>query len=178
MVPQAMKFNGVDITGAEYAQGLSLSDPSGRIRTLAEFKGKVVVVLFGFTQCPDVCPTSMAELAEVKRRLGPDGERVQGVFVSLDPARDTAAVLTDYMKAMEPSFVALRGTEDQISRAARDFKVFFQKVPTADGKSYTLDHTAGSYIFDPQGKVRLFVRYGMGADALTADLKLLLNDKG
>jgi protein SCO1/2 len=178
MQPKAVKFNAVDITGAEYARGLNLPDPSGKVRTLEEFRGKVVVVFFGFTQCPDVCPTTMAELGEVRRRLGPAGSKVQGVFVSLDPERDTAPVLGDYMKAMDPSFVGLRGSVDQVTQAAREFKVFFQKVPTADGKSYTLDHTAGSYVFDTQGKVRLFARYGMGADAMTADLKQLLADKG
>jgi protein SCO1/2 len=178
MQPKAVKFNAVDITGAEYARGLNLPDPSGKVRTLEEFRGKVVVVFFGFTQCPDVCPTTMAELAEVRRRLGPAGSQVQGVFVSLDPERDTAPVLGDYIKAMDPSFVALRGSVDQVTQAAREFKVFFQKVPTADGKSYTLDHTAGAYVFDTNGKVRLFARYGMGADAMTADVKQLLADKG
>ncbi len=171
---QATKFNTVDITGAVYAQGFSLPDSSGRVRTLAEFKGKVVVVFFGYTQCPDVCPTTMTELAEVKRRLGAQGDRLQGIFVSVDPDRDTAAVLGDYIKAMDPSFVALRGTVEQVTQAAKDFKVFFQKVPSSDGKSYTMDHTAGSFIFDTQGKVRLFASYGTKVDALTADIKALL----
>lgn len=170
----AVKFNGVDITGARYAQKLSLPDATGRLRHLDEFKGKVVVVFFGFTQCPDICPTTMAEIAEVRRRLGPDGEKVQGVFVTIDPERDTAAVLGEYVKALDPSFVGLRGTVDEVSAAAREFKVFFQKVPTKDGKSYTMDHTAGAFVFDPQGKVRLFERYGAGVDALQSDIKQLL----
>ena len=167
-------FNAVDITGAEYARQFSLKDFDGRPRNLAEFKGKVVFVFFGFTQCPDVCPTTLAELAEVRRRLGPDGQRVQGVFISVDPARDTPQVLKGYLQAMDPSFVGLTGTPEQIEAVAREFKVFYQKVPTSAG-NYTLDHTAGAYVFDPEGHVRLFVRYGMGVDKVTADLKQLLS---
>lgn len=168
-----LSFNAVDITGAEYARQLSLKDVDGRPRSLAEFKGKVLFVFFGFTQCPDVCPTTMAELAEVRRRLGPDGDRVQGIFISIDPARDTPQVLKGYLQAMDPSFVGLTGSTEQIEAAAREFKVFFQKVPTSEG-NYTMDHTAGAYVFDPEGHVRLFVRYGMGVDKVTADLRQLL----
>lgn len=168
-----LSFNAVDITGAEYARQLSLKDVDGRQRDLAEFKGKVLFVFFGFTQCPDVCPTTMAELAEVRRRLGPDGDRVQGIFISIDPARDTPQVLKGYLQAMDPSFVGLTGSTEQIEAAAREFKVFFQKVPTSEG-NYTMDHTAGAYVFDPEGHVRLFVRYGMGVDKVTADLRQLL----
>lgn len=168
-----LSFNAVDITGAEYARKLSLKDVDGRQRDLAEFKGKVVFVFFGFTQCPDVCPTTMAELAEVRRRLGADGDRVQGVFISIDPARDTPQVLKAYLQAMDPSFVGLTGSSEQIEAAAREFKVFYQKVPTSEG-NYTMDHTAGAYVFDPEGHVRLFVRYGMGVDKVTADLRQLL----
>ena len=175
----ALKFNSVDITGAQYAQKLTLTDVStGKPRSLADFKGKVVVVFFGFTQCPDVCPTTMAELAEVRRRLGPDGQRLQGVFVTVDPERDTAQVLGQYIHAMDPSFVGLRGSVEEVNQAARDFKVFVQKVPSKDGKSYTMDHTAGSFVFDPKGQVRLFTRYGMGTDALAADIRALLKDQG
>lgn len=173
--PQAAAtFNGVDITGADYAHKLSLTDADGKQRSLADFKGKVVFVFFGFTQCPDVCPTTMAELAEVRRRLGADGSRVQGIFVTVDPERDTAPVLKAYVQAMDASFIGLRGTLTEVADAAREFKVFYQKVPTKDGKGYTMDHTAGAFVFDPQGQVRLFVRYGQGADALTADIKRLL----
>lgn len=172
VVPK-LSFNAVDITGAEYARKLSLKDVDGRQRDLAEFKGKVLFVFFGFTQCPDVCPTTMAELAEVRRRLGPDGDRVQGIFISIDPARDTPQVLKAYLQAMDPSFVGLTGSNEQIEAAAREFKVFYQKVPTSEG-NYTMDHTAGAYVFDPEGHVRLFVRYGMGVDKVTADLRQLL----
>ena len=167
-------FRGVDITGAEYARSLSLPDPSGTVRSLADFKGKVVVVFFGYTQCPDVCPSTMAELAQIKKAMGKDGERVQGIFVSVDPERDTPEILKSYMASFDNSFVALRGTVEQTKAAAKEFKVFYGKVPGKTEGSYTVDHTAGSFVFDPAGKVRLFVRYGSGAEALTADLKALL----
>jgi protein SCO1/2 len=172
--PGASTFHGIDITGADYAGHLSLPDAQGRPRTLADFKGKVVVVFFGYTQCPDVCPTTMAELAQVKKALGPDGDRVQGVFVTVDPERDTPAILRAYMASFDPSFVALRGTLEETKAAAKEFKVFFAKVPGQTEGSYTMDHTAGSYVLDTQGKIRLFERYGGGADALTADIKALL----
>ncbi len=167
-------FNGIDITGAQYARTLSLPDQNGQPRTLADFKGKVVVVFFGYTQCPDVCPTTMVELAQVKKALGKDGERVQGLFVSIDPERDTPAILKAYMASFDSSFVALRGSVEQAQAAAKEFKVFFAKVPGKTEGNYTMDHTAGSYVFDPSGKVRLFVRYGAGADALAGDIKALL----
>ena len=167
-------FKAIDITGAEYARSLSLSDPEGQTRSLADFKGKVVVVFFGYTQCPDVCPATMAELAEVKRGLGADGARVQGIFVTIDPARDSAALLKAYTANFGPDMLGLRGTPEQTVAAAKEFKVFFNKVPGKTDTSYTMDHTAGSYIFDAKGRVRLFTRYGSGAQALTDDLKILL----
>lgn len=167
-------FTGVDITGADYAQKLSLKDPDGRQRSLDEFKGKVVVVFFGFTQCPDVCPTTMAELAEVKRSLGADGDKVQGIFVTVDPERDTPELLKAYVANFDPGFVALRGTPEETKAAAREFKVFYNKVPGKTEGAYSVDHTAGSYLFDPQGRVRLFTRYGSGAQALASDIKALL----
>ena len=168
------QFHAVDITGADYARSLSLSDQNGKPRTLDDFKGKVTVVFFGYTQCPDVCPTTMAELAQIKKAMGKDGERVQGVFVTIDPERDTAEVLKNYMGSFDPSFVALRGTPKQTIEAAKEFKVFFAKVPGKTEGSYTMDHTAGSFVLDPTAKVRLFVRYGSGSEALAADLKALL----
>lgn len=170
----ATAFKGIDITGADYARTLSLTDQNGQRRTLADFKGKVTVVFFGFTQCPDVCPTTMAELAQVKAALGQDGNRVQGVFITVDPERDTADVLKTYMKGFDPSFIALRGSPEEIAATAKEFKVFYAKVPGKIEGSYSVDHTAGSYVFDAQGRVRLFVRYGGGAQALAADLKALL----
>lgn len=169
-------FKGIDITGAEYARTLALSDPDGQPRTLAEFKGKLVVVFFGYTQCPDVCPTTMAELAEVKRALGPDGARVQGIFVTVDPERDTPELLKTYVGSFGPDMLGLRGTPEQTLAAAKEFKVFFARNEGKTAGSYTVDHTAGSYVFDTHGKVRLFTRYGTGAQALTDDLKLLLKE--
>lgn len=167
-------FKGIDITGAEYARSLALTDQDGKARTLEEFKGKVSVVFFGYTQCPDVCPATLAELAQVKKSLGKDGERLQGIFVTLDPKRDTQEVLKAYMANFDPSFVALHGTPEQTKAAAQEFKVFFATSPGKTESSYTVDHTAGSFVFDARGKVRLFVRYGSGAEALAADLKVLL----
>ena len=167
-------FKGIDITGAEYARQLDLPDSSGKPRTLADFKGKGVVVFFGFTQCPDVCPTALAEVAEVKQRLGTDGDKVQSVFVTVDPERDTPAVIGAYVAAFGRDFVALRGSLEQTQAAAKEFKVFFAKVPGKTAGSYTMDHTAGSFVFDPQGRVRLFVRNGGGAEAMGHDVKLLL----
>jgi protein SCO1 len=167
-------FKGIDITGAEYARSLALTDQDGKARTLEEFKGKVSIVFFGYTQCPDVCPATLAELAQVKKTLGKDGERVQGIFVTLDPKRDTQAVLKAYMANFDPTFVALYGTPEQTKAAAQEFKVFFATSPGKTETSYTVDHTAGSFVFDVHGKVRLFVRCGSGAEALTADLKVLL----
>jgi protein SCO1/2 len=167
-------FHGIDITGAEYARSLALADVDGKPRTLAEFKGRAVVIFFGYTQCPDVCPTSMAELAQAKKALGADGARVQGLFVTVDPERDTAQVLRDYLAAFDPGFVGLRGTADETKAAAKEFKVFFAKVEGKTATSYTMDHTAGLYVIDPAGRVRLFVRNGGGPDALASDLRAIL----
>lgn len=167
-------FKSVDITGVDYANQLSLPDVDGRLRTLADFKGKVVFVFFGYVHCPDVCPTTMGELAQVKKQLGPDGERVQGIFVTVDPQRDTPELLKSYMGAFDPGFIALRGTPQQTEAAARGFRVFYQQVPGRQPGEYTVDHTAGAYVFDPQGRVRLFVRYGLPPADLAADLKSLL----
>lgn len=167
-------FKGIDITGADYGKSLALPDADGKTRTLAEFQGRAVVVFFGFTQCPDVCPTTMAELAAVKQQLGPAGERLQAVFISVDPERDTPELLKAYMANFDPSFVALRGTPEQTLAVAQSFKAFFQKVPGKEPGSYSVDHTAGAYVFDPAGKLRLFVRYGQPVDDWVSDLKQLL----
>jgi protein SCO1 len=168
------KFNGVDITGADYGRSLSMTDADGKRRSLDEFRGKVVVVFFGYTQCPDVCPTTLAELAAIKQKLGPAGDKLVGVFVSVDPERDTPQVLKAYVNSFGADFVALRGSLDETKAVARDFKVFFAKVPGKVEGSYTMDHTAGSYVFDTQGRLRLFERYGTAPDALAGDLKALI----
>ncbi|MGV1044016.1 SCO family protein [Limnohabitans sp.] len=167
-------FRGVDITGADYAQGWELADHNGQVRTLKDFAGKAVIVFFGYTQCPDVCPTSMQELAEVKRLLGKDGERLQGVFITVDPERDTAELLKSYMANFDPNFVALRPTLEQLPKVTKDFKIYYKKVEGKTPTSYTMDHSAGSFTFDPQGRVRLYNRYGSGAAALAEDVKILL----
>jgi protein SCO1/2 len=166
-------FRGTDITGAEYARTLSLPDQFGKPRSLSEFKGKVVLVFFGFTQCPDVCPSTLSELAQVKAALGEAGNRIQVLFVTLDPERDTPELLKAYMEGFDPSFIALRGTPEETAAAAKEFKLFYAKAPGKTPGSYSIDHTAGSYLFDTKGQVRLFNRYGSGAEALTADLKTL-----
>ncbi len=169
-----VQFNGVDITGADYGKALSLPDQDGRVRTIADFAGKVTVVFFGYTQCPDVCPTTMLELAQVKKSMGKEGDKIQGVFITIDPERDTPTILKSYMSSFDPSFIALRGTVAQTAATAKDFKVFFAKVPGKTEGSYTMDHTAGSYVIDGRGRMRIFERYGAGAEPLAADLKALL----
>lgn len=172
--PSTASFKGVDITGADYK--LSLPDQHGQTRTMDDFKGKVAIVFFGYTQCPDACPTTMAELAQLKKLLGKEGDRVQGIFVTLDPERDTPQILKAYVASFDPGFVALRGTPEQTAAVAKEFKVFFAKSPGKAPGSYTVDHTAGSYLFDPKGKVRVFERYGSSAEILAADVRALLAD--
>ncbi len=167
-------FNGVDITGADYARDFRLKDTSGRERTLADFRGKVVVLFFGYAQCPDVCPTTMAEMAEVKRKLGAEGERLQVVFVTVDPERDTPEVMKAYMEAFDPAFVALIPTPEELAAMAKDYKVYYKKVDGKTPTSYSMDHSAASYVYDPEGRLRLYARYGAGADAMLADVKALL----
>ncbi|MFM8589665.1 MAG: SCO family protein [Limnohabitans sp.] len=167
-------FRGVDITGADYAKGWQLADQHGAIRTLQDFSGKVVVVFFGFTQCPDVCPTTLQELGEVKRLLGSEGERLQAVFITVDPDRDTPELLKAYMGNFDPAFVALRPTPEQLPALLKDFKIYAKKVAGPTATSYSMDHSAQSYLYDPQGRLRLYNRYGSGAQAVAYDARLLL----
>ena len=166
------RFNGVDITGANYAQDFRLTDADGRERTLADFKGKAVMMFFGFTQCPDVCPTALVRAAEIKRLLGSDGDRLQVIFVTVDPERDSPVVLKAYTQAFDPSFIGLYGDMQRTSQTAKDFKVFYRKVPT--GSSYTMDHSAFSYVFDPKGKIRIVLRHEQSAQECADDLRRLL----
>lgn len=170
-------FKSIDITGVDYAQALELPDAEGKRRSLAEFKGKVVVLFFGYTQCPDVCPTTMAELAAAKQQLGADGARVVPVFMTVDPERDTPVVLKAYVANFGPDFVALRGTLDETKAVAKAFKIFYAKVPGKTESSYTIDHTARSYVYDTLGRLRLATRHGMGPEALASDLRQLLNER-
>lgn len=174
--PKAISLDGVDITGAQYGKDFPLPDAHGQQRSIQDFAGQVVVVFFGYTQCPDVCPTTLQELVEAKALLGAQGDRLQGIFVSLDPERDTPEVLRAYTEAFDPQLVALTGTAAQITAVAKDFKVFFKKVEGKQPGSYTLDHSAGIYMYDPQGQLRAYHRYGQGAQALAKDAKALLDE--
>jgi protein SCO1 len=168
------QFFSIDITGADYATGFALPDHNGKERSLADFKGKVVVLFFGFTQCPDVCPTAMTELAEVKKKLGKDGDRLQGLFITLDPERDTPELLKAYMANFDPSFLALRASLERTAEVAKHYKVFFKKSAGKTPGSYSIDHSTGSYVYDTQGRIRLYTRHGSGADGLVRDVKILL----
>jgi protein SCO1 len=166
-------FHFTDITGAEFARRLELPDADGKPRTLADWQGKVTVVFFGYTQCPDVCPTTMAELAQIRKLLGAEGEKLQTVFVTIDPERDTPEILKAYLANFGPGVTALRGNAEQTAAAAKEFKVFFAKVQGKSPGSYTMDHSAASFVFDPKGRVRLYIPYGADPKTLAADLKQL-----
>ena len=173
-VTAAPTFNNTDITGVNYASNFSMTDHLGRARTLADFKGKVTLLFFGFTQCPDVCPTTMSELSAVMKELGPKADQVQVLFVTLDPERDTQALLAQYVPAFDARFLGLFGDAAATAAIAKEFKVYFAKVPGKAPGSYSMDHTAGSYVFDAQGKIRLFVRHGQGVAPIAQDLLKLL----
>ena len=171
----APSFKSTDITGADYGKSLSLTNAAtGKDVSLENFRGKLVLVFFGFTHCPDVCPTTLLKAAQVKKQLGPDGEKLQVLFVTVDPERDTPEALAKYVPAFDPSFIALRGDPAQTSKAAREFKVFYQKVPNRDGTSYNVDHTAASYVIDTKGELRLFVRHAQPVEEIVSDLRQLL----
>lgn len=171
------RFKNTDITGADYGKDFTLTDHTGKMRTLADFRGKLVVMFFGYTRCPDVCPTTLAELRVAKEQLGDSGNRLQVLFVTVDPERDTQKLLANYVPAFDPSFLGLYGDAAATAKVAKEFKVFYQKAPGKAPDSYTVDHTAGSYVFDPQGRLRLYVRQG-NVPNLVADLKTLLGAGG
>ena len=173
--PEKPRFQSIDLTGADYAMGFTLPDTHGQTRTLADFKGKVVMVFFGYTQCPDFCPTTLSEMVQVKHDLGAQGEKIQAIFITLDPERDKPELLASYMANFDPSFVALVPTLEALPALAKDFKIYYKKVEGAKPTHYTLDHSAGTYIYDTEGRLRLYARYGLGASALTADVQQLLN---
>ncbi len=170
-------FNAIDLTGASYAQGFELPDFNGKPRTLGDFAGKVTLVFFGYTQCPDACPTTMAEMAAILKTLGPDAARVQVVFITVDPSRDTAALLKNYVTNFRPDFIALRGDEAQTQKLIKDFKLVVEKVPGRSADSYTIDHTAGTYVYDTQGHIRLFASQSLDPAQLTDDIRTLLAAK-
>ena len=171
------KFNATDVTGADWGRELNLTDHTGKPRTLADFKGKAVVLFFGYTQCPDICPTTLGVSAAALKLLGSDAGKVQVLFVTLDPTRDTPEVLSKYAPAFDPSFIGLSGDENATLAAAKEFKVFFQKQPGSTPGSYTIDHTAASYAIDPQGRLRLYIKHGVTPEQLAADLALLIQGK-
>ncbi|HXZ93452.1 MAG TPA: SCO family protein [Burkholderiales bacterium] len=173
------KFKSTDITGVDYGKQLSLTDPNGTPRSLQDFRGKVVVLFFGYTHCPDVCPTTLAEMAQVMKKLGAEADRVQVLFVTVDPERDTPVVLSRYVPAFDPRFLGLYGDADATRRAAKEFKVFYEAKKGEAPGEYTVDHSAGSYVLDTTGRLRLFVGYGrVGADDLAADIRTLLHEAG
>lgn len=167
-------FRATDITGADYGKTLAVDDHTGKRRTLADFHGKVVTIFFGYTQCPDVCPTSLSTMSEVMRQLGPDAERVQVLFMTVDPERDTPALLSQYVPSFDPRFLGLSGDLDTTAEVAKDFRVFYRKSGDVEGGNYTIDHSAGTYVFDPAGRVRLYVKHGETADNIAADIRQLL----
>lgn len=168
-------FVNTDITGLDYAKGFSLTDHTGKPRTLQDFRGKLVVVFFGYTQCPDVCPTTMAKMATVMKELGPASKDVQVLFITLDPERDTQELLNAYVPAFHPSFIGLRGDAEATARTAKEFKLFYSKTPSGDDpKNYTVDHMTASYVFDREGRVRLLVRHEAEPGAIASDLRQLL----
>jgi protein SCO1 len=169
----APKFRLTDVTGAGFRGELNLTDHNGRPRTLADFRGKVVTVFFGFTHCPDACPTTMVEMAGVMKELGPDADRLQVLFVTVDPERDTQKVLSQYVPSFHPSFLGLYGDADATARAAKAFKIYYQKRPV-EGAGYSVDHSAGTFVLDREGRVRLFAQYGLGGAAILHDVRLLL----
>lgn len=171
--PSTPTFQNTDITGADFGKNFTLTDHTGKTRSLSDYQGKVVLIFFGFTQCPDVCPTTLAELSEVMKKLGSGADRVQVLFITVDPERDTQTVLGQYVPAFDPRFVGLTGSVEQITAVAKDFKAFYQKVPTPNG-SYTVDHFSGMYAFDATGRIRLFIRYRAPMDSVVADVKTLL----
>lgn len=172
--PAKPEFNAIDLTGADYAQGFELVDPFGQRRQLSDFKGKVVVVFFGFTQCPDFCPTTLSEWVQVKKSLADKGDLLQPVFITLDPERDTPELLKAYMANFDPSFIALIPALDQLPALAKQYKIYYKKVETGSAGNYTMDHSAGTYVYDTSGRLRLYARYGLGPQALSQDIGKLL----
>ena len=172
--PNAPSFRATDVTGADFGGNLQLTDFNGQRRQLSDFRGRAVVVFFGYTHCPDVCPTTLSTLAAAIKKLGADGDKVQVLFVTADPERDTAEVLKQYVTAFNPTFLGLRGTVEETAKVAKEFKVIVQKNAGADANNYTVDHSSGTYIYDPAGKLRLYVGYGQDADVFAHDIGLLL----
>ena len=167
-------FKGSDVTGSSFGREFTLTDAEGRTRTLADYRGKAVVLFFGYTQCPDVCPTTLAALAEAMGKLGPEADRVQVLFVTVDPDRDTPELLKAYVPAFDPRFVGLRGDAKALEAVAKEFRIVYQKAPGATPSTYTVDHSAGTFLYDPQGRLRVYIGHGQAPDAFVHDLRELL----
>ena len=172
--PEKPRFQASDVTGAAFGHDFRLTDHNGKPRTLADFRGKVVVIFFGYTQCPDVCPTTLSDLAATLQKLGADASRVQVLFVTIDPERDTPELLSQYVPAFNPTFLGLYGDAAATAATAREFKVLYQKQPGSTPGSYSMDHSAGTFIFDPQGRLRLYVTHGQGPELYAHDIHELL----
>lgn len=170
------EFKSVDITGADYARDFSLPDQTGQQRALKDFRGRVVAVFFGFTQCPDVCPTTLTEMGRVKQLLGSDGDKLQVIFVTVDPRRDTPQVLQAYMRSFDSQHLALVPTEQQLSELAKEFKIHYKKIEGKTPGAYVMEHSAVTYVFDTRGRIRLYARYGLEPDALASDVRRLLKE--
>lgn len=173
----ASRFNGIDLTGIDWGRDIKLADPQGKPRRIADFRGKVVMVYFGYLHCPDMCPTTLAKMAQVRARMGADRDLVQGLFVTVDPKRDKPAVLAQYVTSFDPSFIGLWGDEAATAAAAREFKVFFQAQPPGPHGNYTVDHSGGVYVFDTRGRLRLMLRPGASTDSMAADVAQLLREQ-
>jgi protein SCO1/2 len=173
---RAPAFRNTDVTGADFGKGFELTDHNGQVRRLEDFRGKILTVFFGFTQCPDVCPSTLSEMAEIMAQLGRRASEVQVAFITVDPERDTQELLAQYVPAFHPSFIGLRGDEAATARTAKAFRVFYQKVKGKTPGSYTIDHTAGTYVYDRQGRIRLFVKHGAGPEPILADIRRLLDE--
>ncbi len=171
---QTEAFLNTDLTGLDYVKDFSLTDQNGQVRTLKDFKGKAVIVFFGYTQCPDFCPTTLVEMSNVMRQLGPQADKVQVLFITIDPERDTQELLASYVPNFDKRFLGLRGDVATTQKVVKDFKAFFQKSPGKTPDSYTMDHTAASYVFDPEGRIRLYIAYGQKSEAIAHDVKILL----
>lgn len=164
--------HGIDLSGASFGDGFRLKDADGRVRSLEDFKGKVVLMFFGFTQCPDVCPTALVNASQIKSLLGADGDNLQVLFVTVDPERDTPEVLREYTQAFDPSFIGLYGDEAETAAVAKAYRVFYAKVPT--GNSYTMEHTALTYVFDREGTLRIALRHEMTPEQSAEDVRKVM----
>lgn len=172
--PQPPVFQATDITGASFARDFKLADHNGQVRTLASFKGKLVAVFFGYTHCPDVCPTTLSDFAAALRQMGPLADRVQVLFVTMDPERDTAELLKQFVPAFNPHFLGMVSDAETLKQLTREYKVVYQKTAVKGADDYLIDHSTGTYIYDAQGHLRLLMPYGSSPDAIAQDLKVLL----